>query len=683
MLLELWYTTQGAQGVLRFKACCSRGIRVIMGQKGINISGRKKQYCWRWVYKYSNKPFKYRLFAITILSFYRVCYCKPVYDLSSIINKGNWDPNLCIEFIKDMCKLDLKSIVLRSKMKRKGRFHLLPSEKSGVNGNPAFLTYREDLKGLLTSSCWFAFLYFLYMELNSNPRVVMTSHMRLIIDILKEWLGCLWFLKLLLPSFIIRYFWARGVKESRISFISDIGGKTRVIAIGDIWTQSLLRPIHDFMFSVLRTLNTDGTFDQDKQRNKVKEWTKQKRKLYSLDLSSATDRLPVWVQAVCMYASGYLGFVGMICWYNLMVNRDFYITAPKKVLDKIGLDRVRYSVGQPMGIISSWSSLAWFHHVVVWVSAYRSGFKRPTRFSDYCILGDDIVIANTTVAKHYTFIMNNVLGVQISVEKSFISKGKAEFAKSLYYEGMDLTPISPRILTLERQFYHSFVIILLNQLATRGVPLTLSFFLKNLPKFRKNEIFALVTCPLSGFHFDVGIWDFMNLYPKQELKAFIDDFSALRSASSIDSRVLKDAERNIQHLLSLHNIADPIMKMSCPLRRKASNMSRSISMFWPLIWEDHSPEFWTFAMGSNFLTYPSEIDPSVLHKFQPQLTLQLESDQKKLFKELMLLPKNKLMVWKLCQSEGSSPIDPYIFQFYGSDEPVSLGTKLDTRFERI
>lgn len=51
-----------------------------------------------------------------------------------------------------------------------------------------------------------------------------------------------------------------------------------------------------------------------------------------------------------------------------MVNRDF-----KEDITEAG--SVRYGVGQPMGILSSWAMLALTHHVIVQYSAMLVGYK--------------------------------------------------------------------------------------------------------------------------------------------------------------------------------------------------------------------------------------------------------------------------------------------------------------------
>lgn len=46
---------------------------------------------------------------------------------------------------------------------------------------------------------------------------------------------------------------------SKISFIAEGGGKTRVIAIGDFYTQNALKGLHNILMRILRRLETDGT----------------------------------------------------------------------------------------------------------------------------------------------------------------------------------------------------------------------------------------------------------------------------------------------------------------------------------------------------------------------------------------------------------------------------------------
>lgn len=89
--------------------------------------------------------------------------------------------------------------------------------------------------------------------------------------------------------------------HSRLAFLSDKAGKTRVVAIGDIISQSLLKPIHDHLFSILSKLPEDGTFDQDAQRQRVKAVTLSGKKVFCFDLTAATDRFPAILIAWALY----------------------------------------------------------------------------------------------------------------------------------------------------------------------------------------------------------------------------------------------------------------------------------------------------------------------------------------------------------------------------------------------
>lgn len=67
------------------------------------------------------------------------------------------------------------------------------------------------------------------------------------------------------------------------------GGKRRIFAIGNWVNQRLLKPFHDWLMDVLRSLPTDGTFNQTKPL----EGLVGEMHIFSFDLKSATDRWPL------------------------------------------------------------------------------------------------------------------------------------------------------------------------------------------------------------------------------------------------------------------------------------------------------------------------------------------------------------------------------------------------------
>jgi len=78
-----------------------------------------------------------------------------------------------------------------------------------------------------------------------------------------------------------------------------------------------------------------------------------------------------------------------------------------------------------MGTYSSWAAFTLAHHLVVQFCAFKCG-KYP--FTNYILLGDDIVIKDNKVANKYISFMTK-LGVEISPTKTHVSKDTYEFAK--------------------------------------------------------------------------------------------------------------------------------------------------------------------------------------------------------------------------------------------------------------
>jgi hypothetical protein len=79
----------------------------------------------------------------------------------------------------------------------------------------------------------------------------------------------------------------------RLSSIADYEGKTRVIAIGDYMSNVLLRPIHEELMLCLKGMSPDMTHKQHLIRSRVKQLMELNCRPSSIDLTAATDRLPV------------------------------------------------------------------------------------------------------------------------------------------------------------------------------------------------------------------------------------------------------------------------------------------------------------------------------------------------------------------------------------------------------
>lgn len=77
-----------------------------------------------------------------------------------------------------------------------------------------------------------------------------------------------------------------------ISDFPDRENKVRVIAIGDYFSQTVLKPLHKYLFNVLKKIPQDCTFDQSAF---LKTIGQSKEPILSADLSAATDRFPISV----------------------------------------------------------------------------------------------------------------------------------------------------------------------------------------------------------------------------------------------------------------------------------------------------------------------------------------------------------------------------------------------------
>jgi hypothetical protein len=227
----------------------------------------------------------------------------------------------------------------------------------------------------------------------------------------------------------------------KLGLKDEPAGKIRVFAMVDCFTQWAMKPLHDYLFEILKVIPQDGTFDQLAPINLLQ--AKGHRRFWSLDLSSATDRLPILIQATLL--SRLITAHGANLWMSLMVGRTYDL--PRRAIgpNDDGDRFIRYAVGQPMGALTSWAMLALTHHAIVQMAAALSGrTSGDSWFEDYALLGDDIVIADRLVADTYLKIMSG-LGVGIQLSKSVhdsSGRGVLEFAKRVYYGGFSVGPLA-------------------------------------------------------------------------------------------------------------------------------------------------------------------------------------------------------------------------------------------------
>jgi len=139
----------------------------------------------------------------------------------------------------------------------------------------------------------------------------------------------------------------------QLSFKEEAAGKLRVFAILDTISQSVLKPLHDRLFELLRLIPNDGTFDQDASVKRSQQKAIQYGCAYSFDLTAATDRLPAKLSAKVL--SHFYGEGLASSWLDLLTDREFSMNSrnAQKYLSSNESPRLRYAVGQPMGAYSS------------------------------------------------------------------------------------------------------------------------------------------------------------------------------------------------------------------------------------------------------------------------------------------------------------------------------------------
>lgn len=219
----------------------------------------------------------------------------------------------------------------------------------------------------------------------------------------------------------------KGQGLSQFALKIEAAGKIRLFALVDSITQSVLAPLHDTLYSLLRFIPNDGTFDQDASVRRSMEKATKSNCAYSFDLTAATDRLPASLTAVIIQSIVRKPIADL--WLGILTDRDFWFNGAVASKYKVSPGPYRYAVGQPMGALSSWAGLAVTHHWIVQKAAFNV-YNSRTWNTQYEILGDDLVIFDRLIADEYLKIMTG-LGCEINMFKSIVSHNRPvfEFAK--------------------------------------------------------------------------------------------------------------------------------------------------------------------------------------------------------------------------------------------------------------
>jgi hypothetical protein len=230
----------------------------------------------------------------------------------------------------------------------------------------------------------------------------------------------------------------------RLTAIPDSEGKTRLIAIGDYWSQTCLKPFHSYLNTVLRSIPQDQTFNQG---DGLKELPfSSDRTYFSFDLTAFTDKLPIKILVGLLTCN--FGLIKAKAWHDIIAGYDFEYKNPKGLLN-----RVRYNVGNPMGFYTSWPLTTLCHHFLIYVCCQEIGISWKT--AKYKLLGDDIIIFDDALAQNYQELIH-LIGMEIQMQKSHIGNSLFEFAKRIFTPYGEISPFSIKAGLQETKSYIGF-----------------------------------------------------------------------------------------------------------------------------------------------------------------------------------------------------------------------------------
>nr|QXN75367.1 MAG: RNA-dependent RNA polymerase [Grapevine-associated mitovirus 14] len=236
--------------------------------------------------------------------------------------------------------------------------------------------------------------------------------------------------------------------HSRLFHFTAPGGKARIIANVDWITQTVLSGLHYHLFFLLSKIKQDFTFDH---KSAIDHIYKGPNEYYSVDLSAATDRMPKYIQAKVIEAllnvRNLDGKRASEDWLNI-VDREYDTTASSLNNGQ----PIRYSVGQGMGLFTSWSIMAFTHHYIV---------NKLANIQDYVLIGDDLCVIGD--ASNYFKIMK-AIGVPINLTKTIHSnsdKPNIEMARNFIIHGIKIKPLEFGILyawQLDKTSLETFIV---------------------------------------------------------------------------------------------------------------------------------------------------------------------------------------------------------------------------------
>lgn len=209
--------------------------------------------------------------------------------------------------------------------------------------------------------------------------------------------------------------------------------KRRPIADPNKFWQAMSRPYSEILYDMLKSYKTDATFNQNKFTVEIKNRIDRGEYVGSVDLSSATDNLP-------------------LSWFPLYQRQHELLETSlgRSVISAMLLARLDYTdlgtpihwnQGQPLGSLPSFAILGITHNAILWT------LSKLLKLNDlpYRIVGDDLIVYDSSLRNEYINFMK-FCGIPLSLHKSY--EGRAvEFVGRFFVKNQnphfisDHTPI--------------------------------------------------------------------------------------------------------------------------------------------------------------------------------------------------------------------------------------------------
>jgi hypothetical protein len=204
--------------------------------------------------------------------------------------------------------------------------------------------------------------------------------------------------------------------SGEVNFVRD-KGKYRHVACPYRYEQMLLRPLGDFVYSLLRRLPWDCTFEQTKGFSAIQDHLRKGGRCFSVDLTKATDHIPLTYQSRLLRSilePEYHQFVDL---FEVISKGKWIMIGPGN--KPIGT--VKWTRGQPLGLYPSFGTFALWHGLLL------LHLNCGEWDGKWYVLGDDIVILDVDLYFKYIKTMNDLI-IPISMPKTIDSYNLAEFA---------------------------------------------------------------------------------------------------------------------------------------------------------------------------------------------------------------------------------------------------------------